>query len=135
MALLTSVVVLVIGTWFHRRRDRPILAARSSEVFTRPGALAYLVAVVAFWLANAVVAVVQLSTGRSQFVTDDPAVVVPGLIALCVAVLVVLRTAHALDAQDADLRGPLGQLGRFLRVGYGTAAVAAVQYLRGRTYP
>lgn len=135
VALATSAVILLAGLWFHRRRDRPVLMNSSSDVFTRPSAAAYVVVVAMAWLSTIAVTVAQLVAGRSEFQIQDEAIALPALVVVGAAVFIVFRTAHAIEAQDPEARGPVGQLGRFLRVGYGTSALAAFQYLRGRPYP
>lgn len=135
VALAISVVILLVGLWFHRQRDRPVLARNSGDVFTRPWAIAYLAVIALLWVSTIVVTVLQLVTGQSEFETQEAAIALPGLVILGLAVFTVFRTARAIEAHDPDLQGPVGQLGRFVRVGYGTSAVAAFRYVRGQSYP
>lgn len=135
MALLISAAVLAVGAWFHHRRDRPVLAVSNAEVFPRHRAVGYLFAVALLWVGSLAATVLELATGRSDWETTNAAVVAPGLVVMGVAVLSVLLTSRAIDRHDPEPSGPARELGRFVRLAYGTATVAAFRALQGRPYP
>ena len=127
--LLLHVGALAVAAVLHRLRDREVFAGDARTVFTRGLAAAYLTGVVLLWSATLTVLAVLLLAGGSPPV-PDARVVLPGVpLALAYTVVVLLVQQRAQEATDR-LAGPVGDLGRFLRLGYGTAAPAAWRRLR-----
>ncbi|WP_131801532.1 hypothetical protein [Klenkia brasiliensis] len=126
------VVAAVLAVVFHRLRDRRLLSEHAHLVFPRALAVGYVACTTATWAAN-VWALVLLGRGSVQVGEVSPAggveVVIIGVLAMtcfCVAFVV----WHRLREVDAELHGPVADLGRFLRVGMGTAVPAALRSLR-----
>ncbi|MGY1843675.1 hypothetical protein [Modestobacter sp. SYSU DS0875] len=129
-SLVATVVTVALVVVFHRLRDRRVLAGDARSVFSTRLAGSYLAGVLAFWAANVVGFTWLAVTGRTSASTSEPLIALPaGLAILAYAVLAALvwnRVARA----DPELSGPVAQLGRFVRVAYGSAAPAAWRRLR-----
>jgi hypothetical protein len=108
-------------------RDKHVLDENGYLVFPAALAVGYGLTV-AGWVLN-VWLLVQVARGDLEFGTTSPAIGVDVLLALtwfAMAVLVWIR----LNRAGAELHGPIAGLGRFLRVGIGTAVPAVVRSLR-----
>ncbi|WP_222196184.1 hypothetical protein [Modestobacter italicus] len=128
--LVTTAVVALLVVVFHRLRDRRVLAGDARSVFSPRLAGGYLVGVLAFWTASAGALLWLAVTGRTSASTSDPAVVLPSGLAMLAYVGVVALTWSRVQRADPELSGPVAQLGRFIRIGYGSAAPAAWRRLR-----
>lgn len=134
MAIVISAVIFFNGVRFHRRHDRPVLRRHAAAVFPRRPAILYLTAVVLFWagisfVTTADLVVIRPSGGPGNALTSSA-----GIAAAFVGLVTVFRTARAISVHDPVVQSPLADLGRLLRVSYGTAAVAAWRCARGQTY-
>jgi len=131
-AVAQLAVAVALAVVFHRLRDRRLLEEHAHLVFPRALALGYVACTTAGWAVNAW-ALVLLARGSVKFGEVIP---IGGVQVVLVAVLglvwlgVGLVVWHRLRGVDADLHGPVADLGRFLRVGIGTAVPAAVHSLR-----
>ncbi|MCO7220709.1 hypothetical protein [Klenkia sp. PcliD-1-E] len=127
-AVAQVVVAVVLAVVFHRLRDEHVLAENAHLVFPPALAVGYVLAVAAGWALNVWV-LVQAARGDLGPGTTAPANGVDVLLALtwfALAALVWVR----LNRADAELHGPVAGLGRFLRVGIGTAVPSALRSLR-----
>ncbi|MGY1748652.1 hypothetical protein [Modestobacter sp. SYSU DS0511] len=115
---------------FHRLRDRRVLAGDARSVFSARLAGAHLAGVAVFWVVQVISLGWLAVTGRTSASTSEPLVVLPGLLAIAGYVVLVLLVWRRVGRADPELTGPVAQLGRFIRVAYGSAAPAAWRWLR-----
>jgi hypothetical protein len=128
--LVATAVTVALVVVFHRLRDREVLAGDARDVLPRPLARVYLAGAVLVWVMNVGAIVFLIVTGRDTASTDQPAVVVPALALLLAWFVVLWAVLQRVEAAQPDVSGPLAQVGRLIRIGYGSAAPAAWRRLR-----
>ncbi|MQA31998.1 hypothetical protein [Modestobacter roseus] len=126
---MTVVTVVLVGV-FHRLRDRRVLAGDARAVFSPGLAGVYLAGVALFWVVQVAALGWLAVTGRTSASTSEPLVVLPGLLAVAGYVVLVVLVWRRVGRADPELTGPVAQLGRYIRVAYGSAAPAAWRRLR-----
>jgi protein-S-isoprenylcysteine O-methyltransferase Ste14 len=93
---------------------------------SRPLAAGYLAVVALVWIGHAAGVLLLLVTGRSSWTTENPWIVVPGLLVLASAV----GTLGWVDRQLHGDRPAIGQAFRMLGLAYGSAVPLAWRRLR-----
>lgn len=130
LSLLTQVLILLIGIQFHRLRDRDAFAGDARDVLTPTLARLYLIGAVLLWVVSVGGLALLALSGRASYRTDNLWVVVPVAVVMMTYVGTVQVLTRRAGKVSGRPRGPISELGRFLRIAYGVAVPAAWRRLR-----